>query len=233
MLGRKRGGEGAAPCLGAGVRTVETSHIDAIGGHGGIAAIDPPQREPRGIVEKVEQDRLVIALEEVCREPLRQPAQQNVDHLPALWPPIHIVAEKDERPVRCVSASRRVGRDRREEAAQQIGPSVNIADRIEQLAFGQRRMVQALRSGERHGRLHSNAKGGWEASNLWAGKRIGCFARETCRVPRVHLHVFSDLPVSSRYSRAGSPNTVVTQSTLSPMNRTISPLRSWSSSVMT
>src|SRR4029078_6421354 len=51
--------------------------------------------------------------------------------------------------------------------------------------------------------------------------------------PSSEAQLFSDWPDSSRYRLEGRPNTVVTQLVLSPMNRTISPLRSWSSAVMT
>ena len=129
--------------------------------------------ERRGTVEEAEQKRLVIALEEMRVESVWQSRQEDVDDAPAVGSAIHVVPEKDER-LGCRAAARDCIRgDRIEETAQQIGPAVNIADGVEQPAFWQRRMIQALVRCQRHGR-HSNANGGRRAS-----------------------YVFSDLPLSS------------------------------------
>ncbi len=85
--------------------------------------------------EKIEHDLLVIALEEMHVESLRQLAEQHVDHAGAVMPAIDIVAEKNEGPPFCVLASLRVGRDPREQQSEQVRPPVNVADGIDELAL--------------------------------------------------------------------------------------------------
>jgi hypothetical protein len=76
----------------------------------------------------------VIAFEEVSLEALRKPFSGDLDHLAAVRTAIDVIAEKDERAPLHLPARRRVGRDRCDEVSQQIGPAMNVADGIQQLA---------------------------------------------------------------------------------------------------
>ena len=67
--------------------------------------------ERPGIVEEIEQDGFVIALEEMRLEALRQAADQRLDHAAAVRPAIDIVAEKHERATFGLTAVSRIGLD--------------------------------------------------------------------------------------------------------------------------
>ena len=70
-----------------------------------------------GIIEEIEQDGLVIALEEMRLEALRQTADQHLDHAPAVRPAIDIIAEKHERALLGMAAALRIGLDPAEQAS--------------------------------------------------------------------------------------------------------------------
>ena len=67
--------------------------------------------ESPGIVEEIEQDGFVIALEEMRLEALRQAADQRLHHAATVRPAIHIVAEKHERATFGLTAVSRVDLD--------------------------------------------------------------------------------------------------------------------------
>src|SRR6185437_13483211 len=102
------------------------------------------------IVEEVEQDGLVIALEEMRLEALRQAAEQRLDHATAVRPAIDIVAEKHERATFGLIAVSRIGLDPAEQRFVQIAPAMNISHRVKELAFRQCGMRETWRGRERH-----------------------------------------------------------------------------------
>src|SRR5512136_2520849 len=79
-------------------RTDEPRDLHAIGLKGRRGAIGEPLAETGGIAQEIEHDRLVIALEEMNVKTARQRAKQQLDHAPAVWPAIDIVADEDEGP---------------------------------------------------------------------------------------------------------------------------------------
>jgi hypothetical protein len=98
--------------------------------------------EQRRVLEEIEHDCLVIALEEMRIEPSRQPGKQHVDHLFAVRPSVYVVAEKNQRPPLCLFASRHVGCDLGEQRGKQVCPAVNVADGVNKLALRQGGMIQ-------------------------------------------------------------------------------------------
>src|SRR5262245_49061414 len=94
------------------------------------------------VVEKIEQNGLVIALEEMRVEALERAGDEVSDDAAAVRPAIDIVAEKDEGASRRVRARMRVVLDQLKQVAQQVEPPVNIADGVEELTLRQRRNVR-------------------------------------------------------------------------------------------
>jgi hypothetical protein len=99
-------------------------------------------REIRRVLEEIEHDRLVIALEEMRIESLRQPGEQEIDHFSAVRPPVDIIAEKDKRPPLCTFPSRHVRRDLGQHRGEQVRPAVDVADGINELALRHGRVIQ-------------------------------------------------------------------------------------------
>ena len=93
----QRLGKSLAPSLCRRAELREPLRVDAVGAHGLFAAIHQPMIEAPGIVEKIEQNGLVIALEEMRVETLRQVGDQPLDHASAIGAAIDIIAEEDER----------------------------------------------------------------------------------------------------------------------------------------
>src|SRR5262245_21778357 len=99
----QRGGETLAPRSGARAGVGKRLGIDAIGIHRRRPAIHEPMFEMKRVVEEIEQNGLVIALEEMCVEALERAGDEVSDDAAAVRPAIDIVAEKNE------GAPRRVG----------------------------------------------------------------------------------------------------------------------------
>ena len=109
---------------------------------GGIGAVGEPLREIRRVLEEIEHDRLVIALEEMRVEPSRQPGEQEIDHLSAVRPPVDVVAEENKGPPLCSFPSRHIRSDLSEQRREQVGPAVNVANGVNKLALRQGGMIQ-------------------------------------------------------------------------------------------
>ena len=133
---RQHRGERLAPRFGACAGFIEPANVDAIGGHGRVTTVQKPMIEPPFAVEKVEQQRLVIALEEARIETDRKAVEQHLDHAAAVRPAIHVVAEKDESLLRSRPV-RGIGLDLAEKCGEQVRPAVDITHGIEQFAFWQ------------------------------------------------------------------------------------------------
>ena len=76
----QRGEERSAPSLRRRPFADQLGDIHAIGAQRGVGAVGKPLAEIRRVFEEIEHDRLVIALEEMRVESLRQPAEQHVNH---------------------------------------------------------------------------------------------------------------------------------------------------------
>ena len=113
----QRLGKSLAPRLGGRAELGEPLGVDAVGAHGLFAAIHQPMVETPGIVEEIEQNGLVIALEEMRVETFRQVADQPLDHAPAVGAAIDIVAEEDQRAPVGMPAGPCIGLDQVEEAS--------------------------------------------------------------------------------------------------------------------
>src|SRR5262245_10724893 len=98
--------------------------------------------EMKRVVEEIEQNGLVIALEEMRAEALERAGDEVRNDAAAVRPAIDIVAEKDEGTPRRVRACMRVVLDQLKQIAQQVEPPVNIADGVKELTPRQRRMVR-------------------------------------------------------------------------------------------
>src|SRR5262245_61314398 len=140
-LGQRRG-EGFAPLFWARTRIGQRQRIDAIGIHRRLPAIHKPMIEVKRIVEEIEENGLVIALEEMPVEALERAGEKIRNDAAAVRPAIDIVAEKDEGAPARVRARMRVVLDQLKQCAQQVEPPVNIAHGIEELTLGQRRNVR-------------------------------------------------------------------------------------------
>ena len=77
---RQRGKEGSPPRLRRRPFADKLFEIHSIGPERCVRSVGKPLAEIRGIFEEIEHDRLVIALEEMRVESLRQLAEQHVDH---------------------------------------------------------------------------------------------------------------------------------------------------------
>jgi hypothetical protein len=98
--------------------------------------------EKRRVLEEIEHDRLVIALEEMRVEPSRQPSEQEIDYFSAVRPPVDVVAKENKRPPLCPFSSRHIRSDLGQQRREQVGPAVNIADGVNELALRQGWMIQ-------------------------------------------------------------------------------------------
>jgi hypothetical protein len=98
--------------------------------------------EKRRLLEEIEHDRLVIALEEMCVEPSRQPGEQEIDHLSAVRSSVDVVAEENKGPPLCPLPSRHIRSDLGQQRREQVGPAVNIANGVNKLALRQGWMIQ-------------------------------------------------------------------------------------------
>src|SRR5262249_50278088 len=92
------------------------------------------------VVEEIEQNGLVIALEEMRVEARERAGDEVGNDAAAVRPAIDIVAEKDEGAPCRVRARMRVVLDQLKQIAQQVEPPVNISHGVEKLTFRQRRM---------------------------------------------------------------------------------------------
>src|SRR5262245_30460321 len=91
----QRGGEGLAPRFGARTGVRQRQRIDAIGAQRRLPAIHEPMIEMKRVVEEIEQNGLVIALEEMRAEALERAGDEVRNDAGAVRPTIDIVAEKD------------------------------------------------------------------------------------------------------------------------------------------
>ena len=132
---RQRGKEGSPPRVRRRPFADELFEIHSIRAERCVSPVGEPLAEKRGIFEEIEHDRLVIALEEVRVESLRQRTEQHVDHAAAVMAAIDVVAEKNQGSPFCFFALRRIGRDLVEQQSEQVRPAVNVADGIDELAL--------------------------------------------------------------------------------------------------
>ena len=121
----------------------ERQLLDSIGMQRLEPAIIFPGTAETGIVEKLPERQLVIALQEDAFETGCEIAGQPVDHGPGLQPAIDVIPQKNQDLARPRRGGGGIGLDQAQKRGQQIVAAVNIADRID---------PHAVRRARHHGR---------------------------------------------------------------------------------
>ena len=87
--------EDLPPDLGARSLACQRTDIDPIGPQGRLGTVGEPLAKTCGVLEEIEHDRLMIALEKMSVEAGRQRVKQELDDTGAVWPTVDVVADKD------------------------------------------------------------------------------------------------------------------------------------------
>src|SRR5687768_7070365 len=161
--------------------------IDRIAEHGFAPAIAQEMAKDVDIVEAVEEHFLVIARQHTDRS-APAPVARRLDNTRAVGSAVDEVAEQDHRGLGRTAAEV-VGLDRRDHVLEQIEPAVDVADRIDPLAFGHRGAAggrgvdgdEHLAEAAYHGRASSVSFSGYGPALNLSGA-VQCGARP--EVPR-------------------------------------------------